>query len=408
MRTPAEGALIALHALRSHKLRTFLTLLGNIVGVTSVVAVVSLLDGMDQYIRREIVSEGTSVFRIQRVDEFKILSSLDEFLESLHNPRLTLRDAEALAAEMPSDALVGATSGGGTLLEREGRSLQARLDARTADYPLMGKFTLASGRHFTAAEAARSRPVAVIGWDVATTLFPREDPLGKPLRAGGERLEVIGVVEDLGSSFGSSRNLFAVVPVRTYLKDQDPSADVALAVRAPDVDLVPEYMERARFAMRTHHRLRPSEKDDFAVTSSATLLSLWERISRSISFALVGIVSISLVVGGIVIMNVMLVSVHERTREIGLRKALGARRMDILWQFLVEAITLSVTGGVVGIALGFGAASAISALTPLPYTVEAWAIAAAFLVTAAVGLFFGLYPANRAAMLDPIEALRHE
>lgn len=408
MRTPAEGALIALHALRSHKLRTFLTLLGNIVGVTSVVAVVSLLDGMDQYIRREIVSEGSSVFQVKRVDEFKILSSLDEFLESLHNPRLTLRDAEALAEAMPPGTLTGAVSGGGARFERDGRSLEGRLDGRTADYPLMGKFPLAAGRHFSEPEAERGRPVAVIGWDVARTLFPRQDPLGRTLRAGGRRLEVIGVVEDLGSSFGASRNLFAVIPVRSYLQDHDPSADVSIAVRAPEVDLVPEYMERARFAMRARHRLRPAEPDDFALASSAALLSLWERISRSISFALVGIVSISLVVGGIVIMNVMLVSVHERTREIGLRKALGARRMDILWQFLVEAVTLSLAGGMAGIALGFGAASAISALTPLPYTVEAWAIVAAFLVTAAVGLFFGLYPAHRAALLDPIEALRHE
>jgi putative ABC transport system permease protein len=402
-----EGARIALRALWSNKLRTVLTLLGNIVAVTSVVAVVSLLDGMDGYIRHEILDEGSSVFHVRQRDDLDVFRSFDAYLASLHNPPLRLADADYLRHALPGDWIVGADASWPARFEFAGRAVDGVLRGRSASYPALVNFQLDRGRDFTALEEDHSRPVAVIGWDVARTLFPQREALGQWIRISGQRFQVIAVAEDRGSVFGQSQNLFAFVPVTTALKRFHPRPSIAIPVKTPTLEEVPAAMERTRFAMRVHHRLRPGDAEDFAVTSSAQLLSLWERISRSIFAALVGIVSISLVVGGIIIMNVMLVSVSERTAEIGLRKAVGASRGKVLWQFLVEAVTLSLVGGLLGILLGFGAASLISLATPLPYTVKPWSFATALVVTAAVGIFFGLYPASRAARLDPIEALRH-
>jgi putative ABC transport system permease protein len=405
----AEGVRIALLALWANKLRSALTLAANVVAVTAVIAVVSILDGMDAYVRTQVADEGSGIYSIRRLDPLKILTNWDAFLESLHNPPLTLEDVEFLEQRLSLAASVVANAEGSERAERRDKSIpEVEIIGYGVDYPELRDMRLVAGRHLAALEVARSAPVTVIGWDVRQKLFPDGvDPLDKRILVAGQPLRVIGVFEARGSLLGQSQDLFVVVPISTYVKMRGTRGIRALC-RVHDLRQIDDAVAEARFFMRLRHRLRPAELDDFAVTTSAAFLELWQSLSRAIFAGLVGITAISLVVGGIVIMNIMLVSVTERTREIGLRKALGATRLAILYQVLVESMTISGVGGVLGILLGFVAASLVASFSPLPYAIEGWAIAVAFVVTFLVGLFFGLYPANRAARLDPIEALRHE
>ncbi len=415
---PGEGMRVALDSLRAYKLRTFLTVLGNIVAVTSVIAVVSLIDGADRYVRREIAEEGSNVLTLRRADELQMLTNFDAFLESLHNPEVTLADYRALrAADIAGVERVAAHDGATAKVEAEGRSLSGMaIEGWTADYPFFldrGRDTshdraLEDGRHFSPFEDEHSRSVCVIGADIASRLFRGESPLGKSVRVDGRHLEVIGVLQERAAALGGNPNRIVLLPLGRHLKIFGGERSLAVMLLVEDVSQVDAAAEEARSLMRVRHRLRPSESNDFAVTSSERIVAFWESISRAIFTALLLLVAISLVVGGVVIMNVMLVSVAQRTHEIGLRKAIGARRGDILGQFLAESIVISMTGGLLGIVLGFLLALVISWLSPLPYAVEPWSIVAGLAVTFAVGLFFGLYPANRAASLDPVEALRRE
>jgi putative ABC transport system permease protein len=302
-------------------------------------------------------------------------------------------------------------------VEGAGRSLSGvRIEGWTADYPFFldrGRDTsrdraLQDGRHFSPFEDEHSRAVCVIGADVASRLFRGRNPLGKSVQVNGRHLEVIGLLEERPSALGGDPNKVVLLPLGRHLKIFGGERSLAVAVLVDDVSKVDGVAEEVRSLMRVRHRLRPGTKDDFAVTSSDRIVALWQSISRAIFTALLLLVAISLVVGGVVIMNVMLVSVAQRTQEVGLRKALGARRSDIVGQFLAESIVISMTGGLLGILLGFLLAVVISWASPLPYAVEPWSIVAGLAVTFAVGLFFGLYPANRAAALDPVEALRRE
>jgi putative ABC transport system permease protein len=244
---------------------------------------------------------------------------------------------------------------------------------------------------------------------VARDLFPGiADPTGRTIKIGRRHFEVVGVVEDRGTVLGNNRNQFAVIPITTYEKVFGARESVDIKVAAGDVRTIEDVRDEARFLMRMRHRLRPLEEDDFAVQTPDQLLSLWAGISKAIYGALTPLVGISLVIGGIVLMNIMLIAVTERTREIGVRKALGATRGAVLWQFLVEAMTLSLVGGILGISLGFGLAGLVALLSPLPFAFAAWAIGLGVGVTLLIGLFFGTYPAWKAACLDPVEALRYE
>jgi putative ABC transport system permease protein len=405
-----EGVRIALGSLRENKLRTFLTLLGNIVGTMSVIAVVSLIDGIDKFARQEVAEEGSNIFAIERVNDFDFLTDQEAFIEAIRrNPRLTLDDVEHLETRIPHATHVVGRLRSAARVQFDERNLGGvGIVGYSADYDAVEKYPIASGRHFTRLEVRHSKPVAVIGSIVAETLFPARDPLGRTIKVAGRHLTVIGVVAEKGKLLGDTRDKFVLTPITTFRKLFGPQRSVAVTVKVADIGDMALAIDEARAAMRVRHRLRPGDRDDFGIITSQLMIDLWNKISRAVFRALIFIVSISLVVGGIVLMNVMLVSVTERTREIGIRKAIGASSANILLQFLFESITLSMTGGLLGILLGFGIAAAIAALSPLPYAVKLWAIASGLVTTFIIGVVFGTYPAGKAARLDPVEALRHE
>jgi putative ABC transport system permease protein len=272
----------------------------------------------------------------------------------------------------------------------------------------LGQWNLKDGRHFSSQDVQHSKDVVVIGFDVADRLYAGVDPIGKEIRIAGLPYRIIGVLAQQPSGLGGSPNLRIVIPITSFQKAFGAHRSLTIAIKPASLDRVAACVDQTRLAMRALRRLGPKREDNFAIITQDNLLKLWSSISSRIFQVLIGVVSISLIVGGIVIMNIMLVSVTERTREIGIRKAVGATRMNILWQFLVEAVTLSSVGGVLGIAAGFVIAATIALLSPLPYAIKLWSIAIGMGVTFAVGVFFGAYPAMQAARLDPIEALRYE
>ncbi len=407
-----EGIRIALGAIWAHKLRSALVMLGNVIAVASIIAVVSIVDGMNVYMHEKVFDQGSGRLTVKRVDEMKVLTDLDAFLESLYNPRLTLADRDWLRERLESAAQVGASRNARDELRVGRENLQGvPLRGYTGDYPFIQSMELADGRHFTPSEVQRARPVAVIGHRVAEDLFPGLDPLGRKIKVGHRPYTVIGVAAEKGRLLGDDQDTFAAIPITRVLKHygrRGRARSVNIDVTATDLESIDALKDELQAAMRERHRLRPGDRDDFEITSSDTLLGFWETAKKMLLSVLLMIVGISAVVAGIVIMNIMLVSVQERTREIGIRKAIGARENDVLWQFLVEALTLSTLGGLLGILLGFGAAAGIAGASPLPYAVQIWSVMMGLVLAVTVGVSFGIYPARRAARMDPVEALRHE
>jgi len=402
-----EAAGIALSAIWSNKLRSFLTMLGNIVAVTSIIAVVSLIQGLNASVSGAITSRiGADSFAVGRSGPTR---SEEEQLRAASNPRVTLDDAEAIRKASERIRLVmAAAQGSGEAKTRQETLESLQIQGVTKEYALLPTTTISAGRVMTAGEFDTGRNVVVLGWQAADRLFGAVDPLEKFVTIAGVRFRVVGVHEKKGAIFGQSQDEFAVMPLPAFQRLFGNRQSLRLTVIPSDPAFVRQAMDDATVALRVSRRLRPAEPDNFGVVTSDTFLELYNQVTAGIFAILIGVVSLSLVVGGIVIMNIMLMVVSERTREIGLRKSLGARRRDILWQILTESITLSTFGGMVGTGLGFSVAFAISQFTPLPAAVEPWSVVLGISVTGIVGLFFGLYPAMRAAALDPIEALRKE
>ena len=402
-----EAAGIALSSVWANKLRSFLTVLGNIVAVTSIIAVVSLIQGMNVYVSDAIISDvGADNFTIQRMP---VVRSAEDEERVRNNPRISLADAEAVRRYDDYISAVATQGNSSARISYGEESLdRVSLQGVSRDYLYFSTFSVERGRLISPTEIDRNHPVTVLGWETADKLFGRSDPLDKTIKIAGLHFRVVGVSEKKGSVFGNSQDEFAIVPLGTFAKMFGSRFGLQILVKPRTPEVVQPAMDDATVAMRIQRRLRPKEPDNFGMFTSETLLNLYRQMTAGIFAVLVGVVALSLVVGGIVIMNIMLMVVSERTREIGLRKALGARRRDIIWQILTESVTLSILGGVVGIILGFGLALTISKVTPLPAAVQAWSVAMGIGITALVGLFFGLYPAMRAAKLDPIEALRRE
>ena len=402
-----ESLVIALQAVWANKLRSFMTVLGNIVAVSSIVTVVSLIQGMNAMVTDAIVSDiGADSFMIQRRG---IVRSEEDEERTRNNPLLTLDEATAIRRFSDNVASVAGQAGRSATVSYGTNELE-NISVRgvTSEYANFSSFNAEQGRLMTPIEVERARPVAIIGWDVADRLFGETNPLDKIIRIAGVQFRVVGVSKRRGAVFGNSQDGFAVIPLGAYMRLFGARQSLTLMVKPTNPDVTQAAMDEATVALRVARRLKPSQPDNFGMFSSDTVLGIYAQATNGIFAVLVGIVALSLVVGGIVIMNIMLMVVSERTREIGLRKALGARRSDILSQVLIESITLSTFGGLVGIMLGFAFAMAIAAATPLPAALQLWSIVLGIGITAGVGLFFGAYPASRAAALDPIEALRRE
>jgi putative ABC transport system permease protein len=402
-----DSILIALQAIWANKLRSFMTVLGNIVAVTSIVTVVTLIQGMNGMVADAIVSDiGADNFTVQRMPP---VFNEDDAERNRNNPLITLDEAEAIRRFSPLIVSVAAQAGrNATVSYRTEEIDNVNIQGVSASYADFSTFNAERGRMMSSIEVERGQQVTILGYSLADRLFGDIEPLEKTIKIAGIGFRVVGVSEQKGSFFGDSQDNFAVIPLGAYQRLFGARQSLQLMVKPVSPDRMTEAMDDATVALRVARRLKPSAPNNFGIITSDFILDLYRQVTSGVFAVLVGIVALSLVVGGIVIMNIMLMVVSERTREIGLRKALGARRRDIIYQILTESVTLSTFGGVVGTLLGFILAQIISKLTPLPAAVQIWSVLIGIGITAVVGLFFGMYPAMRAARLDPIEALRRE
>jgi putative ABC transport system permease protein len=404
-----ESAKIALAAIWASKLRSFMTVLGNIVAVTSIIAVVSLIQGLNASVKQAIQSQaGTDSFVVQR---YPVTRTDEDFDRVRNNPLVTLQDMRAIQRYGSDNisAVMADNQGNARITYRDKSIDNTGVTGLTSGYLNFSGYDAERGRLMTPAEVDSARPITVLGWQTADRLFGENvDPIDKMVQIEGRHFRVIGVSEKKGTVLGQSQDSFALIPLGQFSMLFGSRRSLELNIKARDVTNISAAQDDALVALRGARRLKPKQPDNFGMFTSDTIIGIYQSATNGIFAVLVGIVGLSLVVGGIVIMNIMLMVVTERTREIGLRKALGARRADIMSQMLTESVVLSMFGGVVGTILGSIIAIVISKATPIPAAVELWSIALGIGITALVGLFFGLYPASRAARLDPIEALRRE
>ncbi len=404
-----DASLIALSAIWASKLRSLMTVLGNIVAVTSIIAVVSLVQGLNASVRDAILDQAGADSFI--VEQFGIVRSDEDWLRVQSNPRITPADAAAVRRHSGSlvSAVMLTSERNGRITYRTASIENVEIRGVTQEYVNFSNFDAERGRLMSPTEVAVVRPVVVLGADTAERLFgPDVDPLEKTIQIEGVHFRVVGVSAKRGSVFGESQDEFAVIPLGQFQQIFGARNRLRMSVKPRDLNQIGAAIDDVTIALRGARRLKPRESDNFAIFNSDTVLGIYRTATSGIFAVLIGVVALSLVVGGVVIMNIMLMVVTERTREIGLRKALGARRADIMTQMLTESVVLSVFGGVVGTIFGAAIGILISRLTPIPASIQPWSIALGIGVTALVGLFFGLYPASRAARLDPIEALRRE
>ncbi len=402
-----DAAGIALSAIWAAKLRSLMTVLGNIVAVTSIIAVVSLIQGLNASVKTAILNQaGADSFNIQ---QYPITRSDEEFDRVRNNPRMTLNDVRAIRRSSDlAGAVMGDASANGRVTYRDKSIDQTRVQGVTDDYVSFSSFDAERGRLMSPTEVQTSRPVVVLGWGTADRLFGTLDPLEKVIQIEGVHFRIVGVSAKRGTLLGRSQDEFVVVPLGQFQMMFGSRPRLSVSVKPRDVSQIALAKDEATMALRSARRLKPKQPDNFGIYTSDTILDIYHSATNGVFAVLVGVVGLSLVVGGIVIMNIMLMVVTERTREIGLRKALGARRSDITTQILTESVVLSIFGGVIGTMFGAAIATTISRFTPIPASVEVWSVVLGVGITALVGLFFGLYPAMRAARLDPIEALRRE
>ncbi len=405
--TLGETLRLALDSLRAHKLRSFLTLLGVILAVLTLVSVMSVVAGLNFYVADKVANLGANVYLVHR---FGIITSQDAWVKAQKRPLITLEEYQRLRDNMKTASQVAAEDdrnmdvrSGNILLE------STSLVGVSSNYSEIRNINLAQGRFLTEADDLHRAPVCFIGSDVVKKFFPTVDPIGKTIRAGTHTYEVVGVAEEIGSVFGESQDNFMLIPLATYYKEWHKQNDwLTIFVQAQNAEMVEASQDEARMLMRAWRHLPYGAPDNFAVFGSDSIMSLWKEITGNLEAVIVGLTSVFLVVGGIVIMNIMLASVTERTSEIGLRRSLGARRQHIVLQFMTESAVLAAAGGMIGLGLAYIAVAIVRALTPIPVRTPLSAVIIALTVSTGVGLFFGIYPATRAAKLDPIEALRAE
>ncbi|MBN2346117.1 MAG: ABC transporter permease [Candidatus Aminicenantes bacterium] len=403
----AESVAISLRSLRANKLRSFLTLLGIIIGVTTVITVVTIIQGLNRYVKFQLFAFGSNSFTVSRTPE--IITSLKDAQKMLKRRRIEYADYLYLKANARASRLVEAGYSRGGKVKYGTKSLSdIRIRGETSGNHLTGRtMEVEAGRFLGPDDESYARRVCVIGNDLRKELFPFENPVGKWLTADGRKYRVVGAIKGMGKILGMSLDGFLTIPITTFQKHYALSGrSLTINVLARDVESLDAAKEEVRTIMRSRRKLPFNEEDDFAIEDSQTFIDFYNNLTRTLYAAMIAVAAISMLIGGIVIMNIMLVSVTERIGEIGLRKAVGARRRDILIQFLIESSSISAVGGLVGLTLGFLFAKGISMLTSLPAALEPWSVVLALAMSSSVGLFFGIFPANRAARLDPVVALR--
>lgn len=409
-----EGVALAFTQIRTEKLKSFFALLGVIIGVMFLIVVVSVVEGLDRYIKEDFASFvfGLNTITVTRTPSVQMNTDADQWRAWRRRRRLEFEDADAIREKLTIPALVGVESNTGGQVEGDnGRVVEnVFMTAVSPEILRIRSLEVERGRPFSSQEAERGVPVVILGMNTADVIFEDVDPIGRTVRIRGFPYRVIGVLEEQGSILGISLDNRAIAPARSPLERVVNPRGVVdnIVIQAIDPDQIPDAMMEIEAIMRVESRLRPSEPNDFELETADDSLSFWDRISTILFMALPGLVAISLVVGGIVIMNIMLVSVMERTREIGVRKAIGARRRDIVIQVIIESATLSGTGAFLGVLVGIGLTGLVSAVSPLPTSVAPRWVSLGVFLGVAVGMIAGVYPAARAARLDPVDALRYE
>jgi putative ABC transport system permease protein len=404
----SEAFKIALQSLWANKMRTVLTLLGVVIGVASVIAVVTLTNGAKRFVTSKIETYGADVVTISKMPQTFI--TVDEYLSFQKRKNITFDDYKSILADCASCVSVGAArTTNGSVVYGTKSTTDTEVRGWTWTMPALSNLNLAAGRSFTEVEDTHSAHVALVGCDIVDNVLGSGDPLGKEIRVGGSPYTVIGVGECQGKVLGQSMDNWVAIPLTAFLENYGTQDSMRIYVNAGGGGAVMDAVsDQLRVLMRVRRHLAPGTPDSFTVDTSATFQNLLGKILTNFGAVVAAIAGISLVIGGIVIMNIMLVSVTERTREIGVRKALGARRQDILLQFLIESATMSLLGGVIGVIAGITVAKILTLIIAFPSVVQIWPILASLFVATAVGLFFGVYPAHKAAQLDPIVALRAE
>lgn len=406
-----EAARIAFDSLRKSKLRSFLTLLGIILATSTLIAVLSFVNGMNVYIATKLSDMGSDGFRVVRM---AFIGNWDpkKFLEmQRRNPQIKPDEYEFIKANAQTLSSIGMETDRSVNLAYNGQTMQqVDFQGITADIPAISNIEVGIGRALSEEEIRRHAPVAFIGQDVVDKFFTGVDPIGKKFQADGEQYEVVGVAKAKGSVFGQSQDKFVMVPIYSYFKTYGLNlrTDMALFAKSKDSNHLEESKDEVRMLLRAYRHLTPREEDTFSMFGSDTLSNAWQNLTGAIAGMAFGIVSVFLVVGGIVIMNIMLAVVTERTHEIGIRKSLGARRQDILNQFLVESAVLAAIGGLIGVIAAFLLTVIVRNATPLPMAMPLSSVALGVGLSLSVGLFFGIYPARQASKLDPIVALHTE
>jgi putative ABC transport system permease protein len=405
--TAREAFWIAMEALRTHKLRSFLTLLGVVIATTTLIVVMSVVNGMNLYIADHIANLGTNTFVLH---QFQWAQGFDEFLKARRrNQPIRLDDYEYLRDELTGYQHIGAMANltPNPPAHRGGHSIdEITVNAVTSSYVDVGREKVVVGRYINETDYRHGARVAVIGQDLVDKLFPNVDPIDKEFTIAGIPFRVIGITEKVGSAFGQSQDNFAFIPLSTYRNIWMARPELFVYIKAPDSSHMKELEDEVRALMRARRHVPYHESDTFGINASDSLMSVWNNLTGSIFAVTIGLVAVFMVVGGVVIMNIMLASVTERTHEIGIRKSVGARRNDILWQFVIESGVMSGVGGVTGVLIAVGIASLVNQFFTASVSAGAMIVGVALSVT--VGLFFGIYPARKAANLDPIEALRME
>ncbi len=416
----AEMLVMAVDTLRSNKLRSALTVLGVVIGVTSIVGMTSLIRGFGDQFESLIRQMGSDTIYVAKLSISSFASGKD-FWDVMRRPDLTEEDAAAIKLGAPSARFVGMQLGGGpgsegVRMSYKGQGTKSmQMIGVGSNYPETNYLEMAQGRFFNEYEVQRRRNVIVLGAAPAETLFPNTDPVGKKIRVGAEEFSVLGVLSKRPSLLGGNPDEFAVIPISTYDKIYDPPRIRGMLSRFLVISVVPydgvprsQLQAEVEQVMRSRHRLKVDQENDFDVLTSDVLMRIFDQFTQAVSLALVVISSIALMVGGIGVMAIMTISVTERTREIGVRKALGARRREILWQFLLEAVFLTSIGGVLGIVFGSGIGYLVHVLTDFPISLPWWSFALGIGFSATIGISFGMWPAFKASRLDPIDALRYE